>query len=285
MSIEPNITPASARAREMASSPPRSVLRPIVDALPGVVSPDGVVQTTPFLAACALVLPVLEALGAAFAPARSDVRGNVDRLRKRADAHVALFDIALEEKAKGTHASNSGCCKGLLWLKRFLVRQSEPPAPSSRPTRTPPLAFRIEDRSDLSSRRRSLTARPPPLSFPHNAQEFTVALLTELTTPPRTKPVKDAASAAYARTLKPFHGFVSGAAFAVIMNFPPTRDKFVAALGGKNGGKTGDGDGDGDAAASRTYEEMREVVDGLSPILEKIHAFLVAEGLDDPTKV
>jgi hypothetical protein len=69
------------------------------------------------------------------------------------------------------------------------------------------------------------------------------------------------------------------------MNFPPTRDKFVAALGGKNGGKTGDGDGDGDAAASRTYEEMREVVDGLSPILEKIHAFLVAEGLDDPTKV
>lgn len=56
----------------------------------------------------------------AFAPAKSDVSGNIERLAKKAPEHAALFDIALAEVAAGTQASNSGCCKGLLWLKRFL---------------------------------------------------------------------------------------------------------------------------------------------------------------------
>lgn len=60
-------------------------------------------------------------LGVAFSPAKSDVSGNIERLAKKAPEHAALFDIALEEVKAGTQASNSGCCKGLLWLKRFLV--------------------------------------------------------------------------------------------------------------------------------------------------------------------
>ena len=54
-------------------------------------------------------------------PRDPDVSGNIERLAKRAGDHPALFDIA-REMAAGTHESSSGCCKSLLWLKRFLVR-------------------------------------------------------------------------------------------------------------------------------------------------------------------
>ena len=141
-----------------------SVLPPIIDSLPEAESPDGDVLSEPFLATCRLVLPVFDRLGVAFAPAKSDVSGNIERLAKRAGAHPKLFDICLEEVAAGTQASNSGCCKGLLWLKRFL--------------------------------------------------EFTMALLRALEEEPRTRAMKDCANDAYARCLKPYHGWISSSAFS-----------------------------------------------------------------------
>jgi hypothetical protein len=65
--------------------------------------------------------PPPDKLGVAFSPAKSDVSGNIERLAKKAPAHAALFDIALEEVKAGTQGSNAGCSKGMLWLKRFLV--------------------------------------------------------------------------------------------------------------------------------------------------------------------
>mmetsp|Transcript_26631 Transcript_26631/g.42672 ORF Transcript_26631/g.42672 Transcript_26631/m.42672 type:complete len:197 (+) Transcript_26631:164-754(+) len=97
-----------------------SVLQPIVDSLAAVQSADGVILAQPFLATCRLILPVLDKLGVAFSAAKSDVGGNIERLAKKASEHVGLFDIALEEVEAGCHASNTGCCKGMLWLKRFL---------------------------------------------------------------------------------------------------------------------------------------------------------------------
>ena len=97
------------------------VLSPVVASLRGVESAGGTIATEPFLATCRLILPVFDRLGVAFAPARSDVSGNIERLAKRA------------EMAAGTHESNSGCCKGLLWLKRFLVRGESPRARESPP--------------------------------------------------------------------------------------------------------------------------------------------------------
>ena len=109
------------------------VLSPVVASLRGVESAGGTIATEPFLATCRLILPVFDRLGVAFAPARSDVSGNIERLAKRAGDHPALFDIARAEIAAGTHESNSGCCKGLLWLKRFLVRGESPRARESPP--------------------------------------------------------------------------------------------------------------------------------------------------------
>jgi hypothetical protein len=165
-----------------------------------------------------LVLPVFDRLGVAFSPAKSDVSGNIERLAKRAGSHPKLFDICLEEVAAGTQASNSGCCKGLLWLKRFL--------------------------------------------------EFTMDLLRALEEAPRTRPMKDCANDAYARRLKPYHGWISSGAFSVVMSFPPSRSDFVNSLGGEG-----------------AYADIKAVVDGFTPVLAKIHQFLVENALDDPTKV
>ena len=103
-----------------ASGAMSAVLAPIVASLGAVESADGAIQTVPFLVACRLVLPVFDKLGVAFAAAKSDVSGNIERLAKRAPDHAALFDICRAEMAAGTQASDAGCCKGLLWLKRFL---------------------------------------------------------------------------------------------------------------------------------------------------------------------
>jgi len=193
-----------------------AVLAPIVAALGAVESADGAIQTEPFLAACRLVLPVFDKLGVAFAAAKSDVSGNIERLAKRAPDHAALFDICRAEMAAGTQASDAGCCKGLLWLKRFL--------------------------------------------------EFAANLLEGLAAEPRTAPLKEVAHGAYATTLKPYHGWLASSAFAVVLQFPPSREAFVNSLNGD-------------------YENMTEVARKLRPTLERIHKFLNENGLHDESKV
>ena len=237
-----------------------AVLQPIVDSLGSIESADGTIQTEPFLATCRLILPVFDRLGVAFVPAKSDVSGNIERLAKRAGDHPVLFDIAREEMAAGTQASNSGCCKGMLWLKRFLVRPPSPREPRRRerprrPRGHIPGLDRLLSRADAS----------PPRHLP---QEFTLNLLAELSSEPRQTTMKEAASRAYERCLKPFHGWIAGGVFSAVLSFPPSREAFVDSLGG-------------DAA----YQSMAQVTRGFGPVLEKIHAFLAENNLDDPTKV
>jgi len=193
-----------------------AVLAPIVASLGALESADGAIQTEPFLAACRLVLPVFDKLGVAFAAAKSDVSGNIERLAKRAPDHAALFDICRAEMAAGTQASDAGCCKGLLWLKRFL--------------------------------------------------EFAANLLEGLAAEPRTAPLKEVAHGAYATTLKPYHGWLASSAFAVVLQFPPSREAFVNSLNGD-------------------YENMTEVARRLRPTLERVHKFLKENGLHDESKV
>ena len=193
-----------------------AVLAPIVASLGAVESVDGAIQTEPFLASCRLVLPVFDRLGVAFAAAKSDVSGNIERLAKRAPDHASLFDICRAEMAAGTHAHDAGCCKGLLWLKRFL--------------------------------------------------EFAANLLEGLAAEPRTAPLKKIAARAYASTLQPYHGWLASSAFAVVLQFPPSREVFVNSL-------------DGD------YENMAEVARRLAPTLARVHAFLDENKLHDESKV
>ncbi len=76
--------------------------------------------------------------------------------------------------------TSSGCCKGLLWLKRLL--------------------------------------------------EYTGKRLRTLGEAPRTRPMKDCAYDAYARRLKPYHGWISSGAFSVVMSLPPSRSAFALPL-------------------------------------------------------
>jgi len=193
-----------------------AVLAPIVASLGAVESADGTIQTEPFLTACRLVLPVFDRLGVAFAAAKSDVSGNIERLAKRSPDHASLFDICRAEMAAGTQSSDVGCCKGLLWLKRFL--------------------------------------------------EFAANLLEGLAAEPRTASLKRVAARAYESSLKPYHGLFAHTAFAVVLQFPPSREVFVNSL-------------DGD------YENMAEVARRLAPTLARVHAFLNENQLHDESKV
>ena len=62
-----------------------NLIKPIVDSLVSVSSEDEsqTIRTKSFLRSCRLFLPVLDALGVAFKPAKSDVSGNVERLAKK----------------------------------------------------------------------------------------------------------------------------------------------------------------------------------------------------------
>ena len=78
--------------------------------------------------------------------------------------------------------------------------------------------------------------------------------------------MKHIAARAYASTLQPYHGWLASSAFAVVLQFPPSREAFVESL-------------DGD------YETMADVARRLAPTLAAVHAFLAENGLHDETKV
>ena len=61
-----------------------NLIKPIVDSLVNLSSEEEkTIRTKSFLRSCRLFLPVLDALGVAFKPAKSDVSGNVERLAKK----------------------------------------------------------------------------------------------------------------------------------------------------------------------------------------------------------
>jgi len=209
-----------------------SVISRLQAALDGVPA-DAPVLALPFLDLCRLILPVIEALGPAFLPARSDVSGNVERLQARLAtlalgklggvSAVPLFAIVDAELADGTSAGNYSCARGLLWLKRFL--------------------------------------------------EFTHRLLERLGRDAAVE-IGEAAQAAYACTLAPFHGWVTSALFSVVLKAAPYRATFERALV-----REGTPDSAGLAL------EMAAFCSRFDPLLARLQAMLVERDLDDPSTV
>mmetsp|Transcript_3618 Transcript_3618/g.8993 ORF Transcript_3618/g.8993 Transcript_3618/m.8993 type:complete len:446 (-) Transcript_3618:66-1403(-) len=92
----------------------------------GVGAADGAHRITAasFLTAAAAVLPFIDRLGSALAIVKSDISGNIDKIRaayaRGGEDCVTLEDIVREEvRAKRTTASDSAS-DALLWLKRAL---------------------------------------------------------------------------------------------------------------------------------------------------------------------
>lgn len=87
---------------------------------------DGKINTDAFLKACGEVVPFFDVLGStAFAPVKSDINGNINKLRKKYDTDqtkfITLQDIVNSEiEEKSTKAKNSAT-DALLWLKRALT--------------------------------------------------------------------------------------------------------------------------------------------------------------------
>ena len=95
-----------------------NLIKPIVDSLVNLSSEDEsrTIRTKSFLRSCRLFLPVLDALGVAFKPAKSDVSGNVERLAKKEEEFENVSDTVwslLLSCARG------GCFRFLL---RFVIR-------------------------------------------------------------------------------------------------------------------------------------------------------------------
>jgi hypothetical protein len=77
----------------------KNLIKPIVDSLlqfEGKEEEQSGIQTKAFLQSCRLFLPVLDALGVAFKPAKSDVSGNVERLAKKEEEYENVSGFGLE---------------------------------------------------------------------------------------------------------------------------------------------------------------------------------------------
>lgn len=86
---------------------------------------DGKINTDMFLNACSQIVPFFNVLGStAFAPVKSDINGNISKLRKKYDTNpekfVTLQDIVNSEIEEKTTKAKNSATDALLWLKRAL---------------------------------------------------------------------------------------------------------------------------------------------------------------------
>lgn len=96
-----------------------NLIKPIVDSLVNLSSEDEsrTIRTKSFLRSCRLFLPVLDALGVAFKPAKSDVSGNVERLAKKEEEFENVSSDTVWSLLLS--CARGGCFRFLL---RFVIR-------------------------------------------------------------------------------------------------------------------------------------------------------------------
>ncbi|XP_068748310.1 glycolipid transfer protein-like isoform X1 [Montipora capricornis] len=86
---------------------------------------DGRIDTEPFLDAASQVVPFFDVLGpTAFAPVKSDINGNIKKLREKYAQDLEKFktlqDLVESEMQAGTTLEKNSATDALLWLKRAL---------------------------------------------------------------------------------------------------------------------------------------------------------------------
>ena len=250
------------------SSSSKNLIKPIVDSLLQFEGKEqsGGIQTKAFLQSCRLFLPVLDALGVAFKPAKSDVSGNVERLAKKEGEYENVSDSFYFSSF------------GLLRLNRAFRSVSaftRMPFALGRYFRLTPFSFKQKQQlfdilldEKKANAHAANTSCSKGLLWLKRFVEFVIVLVSKLAENQQTE-TKEAASVAYAEKLKPFHGWVSSSAFSVVLQFPPARKGFVDSLGGE------------DVLGS----DGKELVEKFGPVLKRIDDFLTKEDLNDPTKV
>uniref|UniRef100_J3LY43 Glycolipid transfer protein domain-containing protein n=2 Tax=Oryza brachyantha TaxID=4533 RepID=J3LY43_ORYBR len=100
------------------------------------------------------------------------------------------------------------------------------------------------------------------------SMDFTIALLQRLEEDSDQKCFGQLVESAYMVTLKPWHGWISSAAYKIAMKLIPDRKMFISLLVGKCQ----------DYAALK--EEIRKLAKLLQPFLDDIHAMMAKFRLD-----
>ncbi|KAF0893167.1 hypothetical protein E2562_023194 [Oryza meyeriana var. granulata] len=100
------------------------------------------------------------------------------------------------------------------------------------------------------------------------SMDFTIALLQRLEEDSDQQSFPQLVEAAYMVTLKPWHGWISSAAYKIAMKLIPDRKMFISLLVGKCQ----------DCAALK--EEIRKLTKLLQPFLDDIHAMMAKFRLD-----
>ena len=108
--------------------------------------------------------------------------------------------------------------------------------------------------------------------------EFTLRLLERLAREPALE-LGEAASAAYAATLRPFHSYVTTTLFSLLIHAAPYRATFERALARRGA------EPEAETQPEVLAIEMAAFVAAFAPLLARIHLFLSDMGQDDPTCV
>lgn len=113
-------TPEAAGAPALA----KSVFAIALEKGPAARDVNGTIVTAGFLDLCELILPVIDSFGTGFSIIRSDISGNIERLRNRLQSDperfAKLYSIVEDELTRDANPDGGSCTKGLLWLKRAL---------------------------------------------------------------------------------------------------------------------------------------------------------------------
>ncbi|TVY22753.1 Pleckstrin homology domain-containing family A member [Lachnellula hyalina] len=164
------------------------------------------ISTTEFLEAAESLTTLFDVLGSvAFTPVKSDMLGNIKKIRDRQLAapleSATLQDLVINELKTKKHTAT----EGLVWLVRYNPSSPLPPP-------------QLPHNPNLT-----LNFQPSALDFTSIALSQNIAVSTEeLSTSFRN---------AYGNTLKPFHGFLIKPVFSAAMSACPYRADFYAKLG------------------------------------------------------
>lgn len=122
-----------------------------------------------------------------------------------------------------------------------------------------------KETSEATAKKRTSCSRA--IVWLTRSMDFTVTLLEKLAKEPEQS-MEQAVEESYNITLKPWHGWISSAAFKVALKLVPDNKNFTNLLMGKDGN------------SETLKEEMQTLITLLSPFLEEVHSILRNYGLD-----
>ncbi|XBH59354.1 hypothetical protein VPH35_080637 [Triticum aestivum] len=249
------------------------------------------------------LLRVLDAIGPTLLVLRQDIQQNVQRLQdlhaRDTSKYAGLMEIVMEEMEEGTSKKTNSCTRAIIWLARpqRLVHGIHP-----NPDRIPnagrepaleekmscglwlPLAkdYKYLHATDSlkyasltvmvtkevvegTSKKTNSCARA--IIWLTRSLNFSIHLLEGLVKNSESS-LQEMVEEAYKSTLKPFHGWISSAAYKVALRLIPERDIFIQLLMGscQDPGYFG--------------EDVMVLVSIVQPLLEEINAILVKQRLE-----